>query len=151
MKTKNIGFKYVGENNLIPKRNHWWGMWERKREGVELGRKWAKQKARRLPLKAIGLSELNHRVPAVQSDSALALNITPRWPDMDTTTATKMEGIKEVSQHRQEQDKMPNLRTYWSCGFTWWHFKRVWKCLPDVITIHTSLSQAHTPEEQITT
>lgn len=50
----------------------------------------SKTKREGIALKAIGLSELNHRVPAVQSDSALALNITPRCPDMDTITATKM-------------------------------------------------------------
>lgn len=59
----------------------------------------SKTKREEIALKAIGLSELNHREPAVQSDSALALNITPKWPDMDTTTATKMSQIKEVSQH----------------------------------------------------
>lgn len=59
----------------------------------------SKTKREKIALKAVGLSELNHGVPAVQSDSTLALNITLRWPDMDTITATKMERIKEVSQH----------------------------------------------------
>lgn len=59
----------------------------------------SKTKRGEIALKAIGLSELNHTVPAVQSDSALALNITLRCPDMDTVTATKMEGIKKVSEH----------------------------------------------------
>lgn len=59
----------------------------------------SKTKREEIALKAVGLSELNHRVPAVQPDSALALNITLRWPDMDRIPATEMERRKEVSQH----------------------------------------------------
>lgn len=33
----------------------------------------------------------------------------------------------------------------------WGHFEQVRKCLPDVITLHTCLSQAHSHKEQITT
>lgn len=68
-----------------------------KERGGGVGQKMSKTKREEIALKAIGLSELNHRVPAVQSDSALALYITLRCPDTDTITATKMERIKEVS------------------------------------------------------
>lgn len=74
---------------------------ERCKSERERGWSWAemsKTKREEIALKAIGLSELNHRVPAVQSDSALALYITLRWPDTDTITTTKMERIKEVSE-----------------------------------------------------
>lgn len=40
---------------------------------------------------------------AVQSDRALALNRTRRWPDMDTKPEAKMERIKEVSQHKTRE------------------------------------------------
>lgn len=69
-----------------------------KERGGGVGQKMSKTKREEIALKAIGLSELNHRVPAVQSDSALALYITLRWPDTDTITATKMERIKAVSE-----------------------------------------------------
>lgn len=53
---------------------------EKERGGVS----WAENeqnKNEEIALKAVGLSELNHRVPAVGSDSTLALNITRRWSD----------------------------------------------------------------------
>lgn len=49
---------------------------ERARESGGVKQKMSKTKREEIALKAVGLSELNHRVPAVQSDSALALNIT---------------------------------------------------------------------------
>lgn len=48
----------------------------KKGEGVEIGRKMSETKREAIALKAVDLSELNHRRPAVHSDSALPLNIT---------------------------------------------------------------------------
>lgn len=57
-------------------------------------------KREEIALKAVDLSELNHRRPAVSSDSASALNITGmRWTDTATTTDTEKVRIKEASQH----------------------------------------------------
>lgn len=87
-----------------------------KERGGGAGQKMSKTKREEIALKAVGLSELNHRVPAVQSDSALALNRTRRWPDMDATTEAKMERIKKVSQHKtreRQNAKCAHLAELW--------------------------------------
>lgn len=43
---------------------------------MEIGRKMSETKREAIAFKAVDLSELNHRRPAVRSDSALPLNIT---------------------------------------------------------------------------
>lgn len=51
--------------------------------------KMTETKGEEIALNAVDLSELNHRLAAVSSDSAVALNITGwRWSDSSTTADT---------------------------------------------------------------
>lgn len=76
-----------------------------KERGGGVGQKMSKTKREEIALKAIGLSELNHRVPAVQSDSALALYITLRWPwyghNNSHKDGEKKGGVRALRRERQ--------------------------------------------------
>lgn len=76
-KRTEIGSKYEGESNIKYNLKRKREDSEReKTEGVEMGRKMSETKREEIALNTVDLSELNHRRPAVSSDSALPLNIT---------------------------------------------------------------------------
>lgn len=57
------------------------------------------KKREEIALKAVDLSELNHRRPAVHSDSALPLNITDTEMGRYSQNNSQIVGIKEASRH----------------------------------------------------
>lgn len=124
IQTKNTGFKNDSDNNLIERKQWRKESGERcEREvgvGGGAGQKMSKTK-RGDCFESRRSVRIESQSAAVESDSALALNRTRRWPDMDTTEA-KMERIKEVSQHKK-RERQNAISAH--IAELWWHFERI--------------------------
>lgn len=128
-----------------PKRKPWMKRLGRdvraKERGGGVGQKMSETKREEIALKAIGLSELNHRVPAVQSDSSFGSIYNPEMAWYRHNNSHKdgenKGGVRALTRERQNAASAHMVASCFQVSAFWPGMKVAW-CDNDPHTLITS-------------